>query len=26
VFLKKNFDILLDHRLYDHVIKLKKDA
>jgi hypothetical protein len=26
VFLKKNFDIFLDHRLYDHVIKLKKNA
>jgi hypothetical protein len=26
VFSKKNFDILLDHCLYDHVIKLKKDA
>jgi hypothetical protein len=26
VFLKKNFNILLDYRFYDHVIKLKKDA
>jgi hypothetical protein len=26
VFSKKNFDILLDHRLYDHAIKLKKNA
>jgi hypothetical protein len=26
VFSKKNFDIFLDHRFYDHVIKLKKNV